>query len=563
MIVEINNCRIFHSIKHSAENTLKKLCNSWDIYEQQRFFVNAISIYDKLFIDQYTSSDKTTDQSFYYKLIDLSYPVFINNFYDCGFQNLPGVNLKPINEELLKLYSKILYSCGIIGWMQSLIDDVNSGYISYYSLGNYVRIRYNHKYHLNEYIEKEYILWYSKMIAEFHKSKYEELNSKLPEIMIKMKSNVFVWMDNFIGYSNDKEVEEYFREFAILDAQEATEWDMFPPECKFGNLYYGDIINTIIDFSGYSIKHFYFSKILKSERPDLILENLLINIDTEDDLLKHFGENLCINTKESENLLNIISLKNENKIYYLNTKASHAPLIKVSSKQYIRSISGFLDRPFEFVLNNILKSFPKDWSRNTNQREYVFRKQLYDFFNDDKYICVNRPVIIKDKTGNTITDIDALVIDKLTHQTALFQLKWQDHTEESSFTLKSKMENYNIKAGKWVNDICNWLKYNSVEEIAKQLNIKRKYVEKDKIFVFVIGRRHGNYSSDKKPKINCAWAQWYQVIQLITYLEQNNMFSLSNMHEYLKKMHPSNINLVERKTVIKYNKFKIHIGGII
>lgn len=563
MFIEKNNCRIFYSIKNTAENYLEKLCDAWDIYDKQRFFVNAVSIYDRLFLDLNIYRDNTTEQPFSYRIIDLSYPVFINNFYDCGFQNLPGIVLKPMDEELLKLYSKILYSCGIIGWMQSLIDDVNSKYVSYYSLGNYVRMRFNHKYHWNEYLEKEYILWYSNIVADFHKSKYEELNKKFPEINNKMKSQVFIWMDSFIGYSNDEEVEEYFSELALLDAQEATEWDMFPQDCKFGNLYYRDIVQTIVDFAGYSIKHTYFSSILKSKKPDLIYENLLINITTEDDLIKLIRENLFINAKESENLLNTISLINDNKTYYLNAKAARAPLIKVSNKQYIRSISGFLDRPFEFVLNNLLKMFPKDWSKNTNQREFVFRKQLYDFFDDDKYICVDRPVIIKDKTGKTITDIDALVVDKINHQIAMFQLKWQDHTNDSVFILKSKMENYNNKAEKWVADVYNWLKSSPTEEIARQLNIKRKHVEKDKIFMFVIGRRHGNYSANKKPKSNCAWAQWYQVMQISTYLKQNDMFSISDMYQHLKWMHPSNRKIIEKKTVFKYDKYKIHIGGII
>lgn len=106
MFIEKNNCRIFYSIKNTAENYLEKLCDAWDIYDKQRFFVNAVSIYDRLFLDLNIYRDNTTEQPFSYRIIDLSYPVFINNFYDCGFQNLPGIVLKPMDEELLSYTQK-------------------------------------------------------------------------------------------------------------------------------------------------------------------------------------------------------------------------------------------------------------------------------------------------------------------------------------------------------------------------------------------------------------------------------------------------------------------------
>lgn len=71
-----------------------------------------------------------------------------------------------------------------------------------------------------------------------------------------------------------------------------------------------------------------------------------------------------------------------------------------------------------------------------NQREAVFRTQLYTVFDDPRFSCVQHPVIIKEK-NKTLTDIDAVVIDKKTGEIALFQLKWQDPADYSPFTLKA------------------------------------------------------------------------------------------------------------------------------
>ena len=48
---EPHNTKIFQSIIDSAQANLDDLCANWDIYEKQRFFVNAIAIYDHYFVD--------------------------------------------------------------------------------------------------------------------------------------------------------------------------------------------------------------------------------------------------------------------------------------------------------------------------------------------------------------------------------------------------------------------------------------------------------------------------------------------------------------------------------
>ena len=561
MFIKKNTCNIFYKIKNSAEKNLKELCEWWDIYEKQHFFVNAIGVYDRLFWERQFAEDKSEEEPFYYKIMDRSYPVFINIFYDEGFQKLPGIVLKPLDAETLNLYSKILYSCGIIGWMQSLIDDVNAGYTTYYSIGKYIRIRFNHKYHWNEYLDKEYISWYSKYVTEFQRAKYDELSKIQDKIIHKMESSVFVWKENFMGYSNDEEIEYYFNKHALLDAQQATEWDMFPPDSKFGGLFYGNIIQSVVDFSGYSIKHLNYAILLKAKHPELLLENLLPNIIIEQDILKLLQSNLSADMEEAQRILDLLSLSYNNKLYYANTKAACAPLIKISETQYVRSSCGFLDRPFEFVLHNVKNTYPKDWSRNAGEREGVFRKQIYAFFSSDNFQCLNQSVIIKDENGHVITDIDSVVIDKSRKQIALFQLKWQDHTDDSAFSLKSKSDNYNHKTQKWLLDVHNWISSNDQEKIARALNIKKQYVEKSGIYIFVVGRRHGNYSGNIKPAEDCAWAQWYQLMQICMYLHQNNTFSIEEIFRYISLSNPTKRKILEEKTVFHYGKYRIHMGG--
>ena len=197
---------------------------------------------------------------------------------------------------------------------------------------------------------------------------------------------------------------------------------------------------------------------------------------------------------------------------------------------------------------------------NVNQREAVFRTQLYTVFDDPRFSCVQHPVIIKEK-NKTLTDIDAVVIDKKTGEIALFQLKWQDPADYSPFTLKSKRSNYYSAAEKWLEIIEKWLSNSADEDIASKLGVKVKYFDKKKISIFVLGRRRGNYSGNGPYPYECAWSQWYQIMYAASYLRQENEFTISNLYKLIVSTSPFNIKISEKPVTFCYGKYRIKFGG--
>lgn len=43
--------KVFYDIAHKAEENLRDLSGYWNILEKQRYFINAIGIYDKLYYE--------------------------------------------------------------------------------------------------------------------------------------------------------------------------------------------------------------------------------------------------------------------------------------------------------------------------------------------------------------------------------------------------------------------------------------------------------------------------------------------------------------------------------
>lgn len=309
-----------------------------------------------------------------------------------------------------------------------------------------------------------------------------------------------------------------------------------------------------------SVEHIYCAHLLMQEHQELVIENLLNVFFVKQDLIQLIGKNCSISDETALSILRIASLSPDTMGYYANGNARSAPFIQISEHQYLRTIKGLLDEPFDFILYNIRNFFPEAWDKNVNQREAVFRTQLYTVFDDPRFSCVQHPVIIKEK-NKTLTDIDAVVIDKKTGEIALFQLKWQDPADYSPFTLKSKRSNYYSAAEKWLEIIEKWLSNSADEDIASKLGVKVKYFDKKKISIFVLGRRRGNYSGNGPYPYECAWSQWYQIMYAASYLRQENEFTISNLYKLIVSTSPFNIKISEKPVTFCYGKYRIKFGG--
>lgn len=550
-------------IREEALSYIYKQINALDIREKQILFVQCIMVFDKTFYDVINCSDNDTDTlAFYSDILHYGYPVFISLIYDPIFETLIGIPLSAINDERLTLCRSILYACKTIGWVDFLLENERCGNLKIYNIGRKCRIKFKKKYHWNEYLEKEYVEYYSKVVAHMQKGKYEELQLQKDKILDKMSHTVFVWLDNFMGYENDIDVEYYFNELAKLDLQQETEWDMFAEDDKFYDIDYSHYVETVADFAGYAIKHLYFASILLQSNPQLLLENLMYHCIESDKLIQLTEENRSLRTDDVLTLLSNFILNSRNKYLYESANVGCAPFVQISQKQYLFSMAGILDHPFIFMLENIHRQNPKEWDANAMHREKLFKSQLYAIFEQSgpQYICIQNNIKLISSSGKIITDIDAAVIDEATGEIALFQLKWQDHTATSTRSLLSKAKNYSSKASEWVALTRDWIINSSLREISSRLGIKERFIDKKKIYLFVLGRRHGNYSSDKMINDGCAWAQWYQLIASLQHLK-NSTAMISDLFEVIQNSSPFVQRYIERPVKYKYGKYTILYGG--
>ena len=547
----------FDVIKNELNSFINKF-HSLPIRERQSLFLSCIMMFDKIFCDYHISTNKE-EQIYCSYILRYGYQMFIRNFYDVEFENLDGIGLTKITPENYDIYAKILWVCKTLGWIEFIEENEKFKNFSTHHLGNITRVKFMKKYHWNEHFEKNHTLLYSKIMAMARQKEYEDLEKEKPRILKKMQTMVSVWHDCFMSYSNDLDVEEYFRAYAELDEEQETDWDMFEFSDIFGNTEYCNYVHTITDFGGYSIKHIYFAHLLNQSKPELIFENFFYLCKDSDQIKKLISENRSIPLDQVENVFKCLSLGSHNIDLFSQPFYCAAPFIKLSKTQVIQSVMGTLYTPFAFMLENLNLFFPKDWSKNTANREILFKDQLYLLFKDDKYICNHKNVLISTK-GQKKTDIDAIIVDKTSGEIALFQLKWQSHTFISTRKLSSKSSNYNKETKRWIDCVRLWISSSTEAEISSLLGIPKKYIDKSKIYLFVIGRQHGNYSGNENVDKNCAWSQWYQFLTYSQFLDKEQP-AISQLYNLLREKSPFNQTYKERPNVQTIGKYKIIFGN--
>ena len=531
---------------------------SLSIRARQTLFLQCIMVFDKSYFDMHMSDSKE-NQNFFSEILRYGYPIFIRYFYDKEFVNQIGIPLQAMDEPRLALCHEILLTCKTIGWIEHVEDNQRYGNFVVTETGKNIRIKFAKKYHWNEYLESQYHSLYSHIMALARHEEYEALDKDKKRIMQKMQSMVSVWYNDFMSYANDMEVEEYFHSYAELDMEQDTDWDMFGPNDLFGRIKYDDYVYSIMDFSGYAIKHYYFAHILKELKPQLLFENLFYLCKTKDDLVKLISENRELDLDDSNRIFECMTLGVHNASLYNQAMYCAAPFIQLSQTQVIQSIAGTLHSPFSFMLQNLSSKYPKEWSINVCNREPLFRKELYSIFNADNYLCIDRGVnIVSEKYGKT--DIDAIIMDKNSGEIALFQLKWQGPTYVSARAMYSKAKNYADETNKWLQIVNDWINNSTAEKISSLLGIPKKYIDKNKMFIFVLGRHHANYSADVISDNRCAWGQWYQFVSELQYVNPNAP-RISQFYKLLMAHSPFKQKYTESPMEFQIGDYKIIYGN--
>ena len=208
--------------------------------------------------------------------------------------------------------------------------------------------------------------------------------------------------------------------------------------------------------------------------------------------------------------------------------------------------NGFILRPVSCLTRNPFTAArtqhqwldPRTEHAVTADREDWMREQLYGMFGGKRYIRF--PGNLKLRRGGAIlTDIDAIIYDRITGDVGLFQLKWQDYSTNDVRQLRSKAANLSAELVDWSGKVKLWIEENGISALDKSLRLKQKRREAViGVLLFAISRssvRTQGYGI-KTEAPDLAMAVWPQFVRVRMEIGPSER-SLRDVHARLLEEH--------------------------
>ena len=380
----------------------------------------------------------------------------------------------------------------------------------------------------------------------------------------QMDNNVFVFMDKYIGYNTDHDIDMFFMLEGLKHSEIYYGYYDFPDEAKFGSIPYELYRRAAAGVVGIALKHItYCSRLIKKNKeidPVNILTTWKLSKEVVEDIMLIIG----VERGTAEKIFRVLQITpNELSEMYKVLHNSFPMFLEVGNGIVIRSIIGCLVEPYMFLMSRLRYLYQSDWDREIDKREKIFREQLYSLFDNDDYLVINRNINIY-SDGILLTDIDAAIIDKNTKTLGVFQLKWQEPFGTNMIERNSKQRNFIKKSNEWVNTVISWFDHSDSNIISSTFGISKDIIDDIKeIKYFVIGRNFSKFSNSSIIlDSRSAWGNWYQIRRI---LKKRNSDHLNNLfNELIIEFNEAQENkpLID-KEIFEFGGAKFHINGTI
>ncbi len=226
----------------------------------------------------------------------------------------------------------------------------------------------------------------------------------------------------------------------------------------------------------------------------------------------------------------------------------------------LRPVSCLTRNPFTAARTQHQWLDPRTEHTVAADRENWMREHLYDMFGGNRYIRFPGNLKLR-RGGVVLTDIDAVVYDRLTGDVGLFQLKWQDYSTNDVRKLRSKAANLSAELEDWSSKVKSWIEENGVSALDKSLRLKQKRREAVRVtLLFAISRsavRTQGYGV-KTEAPDLAMAVWPQFVRARMEIGPS-AWSLRDVHARLLEEHGQVPNVQSMPASLQIAGATLHI----
>ncbi|MGB3882238.1 MAG: hypothetical protein WA955_16865 [Diaphorobacter nitroreducens] len=298
-----------------------------------------------------------------------------------------------------------------------------------------------------------------------------------PDIEELIKPLVRPWDTGYgvmVAYDARIEVDRHYMAEALALATPWREDSGIHADAKLGTITGADIAGVGAALISLHAKHFGCVSVAKKLFPEVSVAQSLTIWGPRDTL----EESISIMSGRPEPVVhavfNALAMTSEQSKKLAEHSTPLIPMLFDLGNGFIlRPVSCLTRNPFTAARTQHQWLDPRTEHAVAADREEWMRRQLFGMFGGNRYIRFPGNLKLR-RGGAVLTDIDAIIYDKLTGDVGLFQLKWQDYSTNDVRQLRSKAANLSAELGDWSGKVKSWLDENGVSALDKSLRLKQK-----------------------------------------------------------------------------------------
>lgn len=342
---------------------------------------------------------------------------------------------------------------------------------------------------------------------------FPNLSGELPEVRRRLRRYGKAAMGWFIGYDNDEFLVGHYRSQARIEAAGIVEAEALPPTGIIGGLPFGEWTEASTTALGTVLHHIDAAGMLHRRKPELDMRNLMTVYARRDDILDVLKER-GNDAARARQLMEGLTLNADGAAY---SEARH----EIPLPYYIDAGEGFvllpmfggLLNPHAGLLEHLRRNYRRDWDSIVDGREYIFRRELRQLLPEPRYMVLGTGLKLRRKDGSTVTDVDAVVLDRETGDVVLVQLKWYDVYGFSLAERDSRRVNLLTKGNEWVAKVHAWIDGRTSAEIAKAYGWGEAGDAAP--HMLVMARHSSRFTGEGRYDARASWTSWHALTEAV------------------------------------------------
>jgi hypothetical protein len=377
------------------------------------------------------------------------------------------------------------------------------------------------------------------------RARWPNLAAELPEVRRRLTRYGRTHMNWFIAYDNDQFLVDHYRTQARIQAAGVVEAEALPATGIIGGRPFSDWSEASTAAYGTVLHHIDAAARLRQRKPKLNMRDLLTIYARRDDIVEVLVER-GNDQLRAQQLMAGLTLDAEGAA--ISEERHEIPLpyyIDTGEHFVLLPMFGGLMNPHAGLLDFLRRTYRGDWDRIVDGRENIFREDLRRLLPEPRYKVLEKGLKLRRKDKSTLTDADAVVLDRQTGVVVFVQMKWYDAYGFSLAERDSRRENLLTNGNHWVDKVHGWIDGRTCAEIARVYGWGEAADAPPELLV--MARHSTSFAGETRYDPRASWINWHALTEAIHDPSCDGFIAAitQNRSEQQKRIHSGGVTIIE------------------